>query len=157
MEQKVRHAHPLRPAEEAAEQRLDLVTNALEAGGRSEKGGEDMGPHAAVLSFGTGCSASLVDYKRDIMAIEDSLETRRKRLLWRATRRGIKEMDIIVGGFAEANLRHLGPQELDAFERILDIPDQDLLSYATRQSDIPVHLRSAMLDAVLAFRPGSPS
>ncbi|MBL8791478.1 MAG: succinate dehydrogenase assembly factor 2 [Rhizobiales bacterium] len=83
------------------------------------------------------------------------LETRRKRLLWRATRRGIKEMDIIVGGFAEANLSHLGEAELDAFERVLDIPDQDLLSYATRQSDIPVNLRSDMLDAVLAFRPAT--
>ncbi len=87
------------------------------------------------------------------MTSDNALEVRRKRLLWRATRRGIKEMDIIVGGFAEANLQRLGAAELDAFERVLDIPDQDLLSYATRQSDIPPDLRSAMLDAVLAYRP----
>jgi antitoxin CptB len=91
------------------------------------------------------------------MTSDIQLETRRKRLLWRATRRGIKEMDIIVGGFAEANLAQLGDRELDAFERVLDIPDQDLLSYATRQSDIPADLRSAMLDAVLAFRPATHS
>lgn len=87
------------------------------------------------------------------MTSDNVLEVRRKRLLWRATRRGIKEMDIIVGGFAEANLQRLGAAELDAFERVLDIPDQDLLSYATRQNDIPPDLRSAMLDAVLAYRP----
>lgn len=87
------------------------------------------------------------------MTSRDPLETRRKRLLWRATRRGIKEMDIIVGGFAEVRLASLDATELDAFERVLDIPDQDLLSYATRQSDIPPDLRSDMLDAVLAFRP----
>lgn len=87
------------------------------------------------------------------MTSDNALEVRRKRLLWRATRRGIKEMDIIVGGFAEANLQRLGAAELDAFERVLDIPDQDLLSYATRQNDIPPDLRSAMLDAVLAYRP----
>lgn len=87
------------------------------------------------------------------MTLDNSLQTRRKRLLWRATRRGIKEMDIIVGGFAEANLGRFEAAELDAFERVLDIPDQDLLSYATRQSDIPADLRSAMLDAVLSFRP----
>ena len=87
------------------------------------------------------------------MAIENSLEARRKRLLWRATRRGIKEMDIIVGGFAEANLAKLGEKELDDFEKVLEIPDQDLLSYATLQTEVPAHLRSAMLDAVLAFRP----
>lgn len=87
------------------------------------------------------------------MAIENSLKARRKRLLWRATRRGIKEMDIIVGGFAEANLAKLGEKELDDFEKVLEIPDQDLLSYATLQIEVPAHLRSAMLDAVLAFRP----
>lgn len=87
------------------------------------------------------------------MAIPDPLETRRKRLLWRATRRGIKEMDIIVGGFAAANLETMDTAALDAFEAILDIPDQDLLSYATLLVDVPLHLRSPMLEAVLAFRP----
>ena len=87
------------------------------------------------------------------MSLADPLESRRKRLLWRASRRGIKEMDIIVGGFAEARLAGMDATELDAFERILDIPDQDLLYYATMQVDIPVPLRSPMLEAVLAFRP----
>lgn len=87
------------------------------------------------------------------MSLADPLETRRKRLLWRASRRGIKEMDIIVGGFAGARLAGMDATELDAFERILDIPDQDLLSYATLQVEIPVPLRSPMLEAVLAFRP----
>lgn len=87
------------------------------------------------------------------MTADTDLETRRKRLLWRASRRGIKEMDIIVGGFAEAHLGQLDSVALDAFERVLDIPDQDLLSYATGQSDIPAELRSPMLEDVLAFRP----
>jgi antitoxin CptB len=105
------------------------------------------------LSFGTGCGASLVLYKQAIMTITDAIETRRKRLLWRASRRGIKEMDLIVGGFAEAHLPAMDEAALDAFERLLDIPDQDLLSYATLQVEVPGHLRSPMLDAVLAFRP----
>ena len=87
------------------------------------------------------------------MTAADPLETRRKRLLWRASRRGIKEMDIIVGGFAEANLGGMDGVALDAFERVLDIPDQDLLSYCTLQVEVPPKLRSPMLDAVLAFRP----
>jgi antitoxin CptB len=106
-----------------------------------------------LLSFGTGCGASLLHYKQAIMSLADPLETRRKRLLWRASRRGIKEMDIIIGGFAEANLSAMDATALDAFEAILDIPDQDLLSYATLQAEIPVRLRSPMLDAVLSFRP----
>jgi antitoxin CptB len=87
------------------------------------------------------------------MTGNETLESRRKRLLWRATRRGIKEMDIIVGGFAEQSLGAMTAAEMDDFERVLDIPDQDLLSYATGQVDVPGALRSAMLSAVLAFRP----
>lgn len=87
------------------------------------------------------------------MTLDDPLEIRRKRLLWRASRRGIKEMDLIVGGFATAHLAKLDHAALDAFERVLEIPDQDLLSYATRQQDIPPDLNSPMLEAVLAFRP----
>ncbi|MFO1035044.1 MAG: succinate dehydrogenase assembly factor 2 [Hyphomicrobiales bacterium] len=83
----------------------------------------------------------------------DSLETRRKRLLWRATRRGIKEMDIIVGGYAEAHLAAMTAAEMDAFEQVLDIPDQELLAYATNQQKIPETQATPMLLAVLAFRP----
>ncbi|NMD07630.1 MAG: succinate dehydrogenase assembly factor 2 [Phyllobacteriaceae bacterium] len=87
------------------------------------------------------------------MTLHDPHETRRKRLLWRATRRGIKEMDLIVGGFAAANLAGMDSDTLDAFERLLDIPDTDLLAYATNQATIPLHLKSALLEAVLVFRP----
>lgn len=90
------------------------------------------------------------------MAQEETLEARRKRLMWRASRRGIKEMDILVGGFAAARLQTMAEADLAAFERLLEIPDQDLLSYATGQMPIPPHLQSPLLAAVLAFRPPQP-
>ncbi len=73
----------------------------------------------------------------------------RKKLLWRATHRGIKEMDIVVGGYATRNLAAMNPEDLDQFEKILDIPDQDLLAWATRQEAVPPELDSAMLQAIL--------
>jgi antitoxin CptB len=81
------------------------------------------------------------------------LTTYRKRLLWRASHRGIKEMDLIVGGFAGQHLAGMEGPALAEFERLLDIPDQDLLSWATGQSDIPAALDSALLRQVLAFKP----
>jgi antitoxin CptB len=83
----------------------------------------------------------------------DPLEKIRKRLAWRASRRGIKEMDIIVGGYADAKLPTMSPQELVVFEAMLEIPDQQLLSWVTRQEDVPEDLRSPMLMELLAFRP----
>lgn len=80
-------------------------------------------------------------------------ETLRKRLLWRATHRGIKEMDIMVGGFATARLGTMSEVELHQFAAILELPDQDLLSWATRQSEVPDAVRSPMLLAILSYRP----
>lgn len=83
----------------------------------------------------------------------EQLENIRKRLAWRASRRGIKEMDILVGGYAEAKLAGMTPQELVHFEALLEIPDQHLLSWVTRQEDVPEAMRSPMLMEMLSFRP----
>ena len=53
-----------------------------------------------------------------------SKEARRKRLLFRAQRRGFKEVDLIFGTFAAESLSGLNEAELDQFEALLDAPDQ---------------------------------
>ena len=80
-------------------------------------------------------------------------EVTRKRLLWRATHRGIKEMDLIAGGFAAARLPTMSEAELLAFADILELPDQDLLSWATKQFEVPEELRSELLLELIAYRP----
>jgi antitoxin CptB len=86
--------------------------------------------------------------------MSDPLHNIRKRLAWRASRRGIKEMDIVVGGFADARLAAMSPQELVVFEAMLDIPDQFLLSWITGQEDVPMDMQTPLLLEMLAFRPG---
>jgi antitoxin CptB len=85
--------------------------------------------------------------------MNDKLDNVRKRLLWRATHRGIKEMDLIVGGFAQEQLPLMETRALLQFADILEYADQDLLAWMTKQEPIPVERRSAMLDAMLAHRP----
>jgi len=80
-------------------------------------------------------------------------ESRRKRLLWRASHRGIKEMDLILGGFAGARIAAMTQAELDQLEAVIDLPDRELLAWATRQEPVPAHLRSPLLDEILDFRP----
>ncbi|MCZ7593495.1 MAG: succinate dehydrogenase assembly factor 2 [Hyphomicrobium sp.] len=53
----------------------------------------------------------------------DDLEMRRRRAAYRACHRGTKEMDIILGRYAEAHLARMSGAELGAFERLLALPD----------------------------------
>jgi antitoxin CptB len=85
-----------------------------------------------------------------VNAATETLEHRLKRLKIRAWRRGIKEMDLLIGGYADAHLAVMTPQELDDFEMLMSEHDQDLLSWATGQHEVPVELKPT-LDLLLAF------
>lgn len=82
----------------------------------------------------------------------DKLDHRRRRLLWRATHRGIREMDLILGGFAAARIEAMTEDELDCLEAIIDIPDQLLFAWATGRSPVPEPRRSALLQDMFDFR-----
>ena len=58
-------------------------------------------------------------------------DTRLKRLRMRSWRRGTREMDLILGPFADEALGALGAAELDAYEAVLDENDQDLYPWVT--------------------------
>ncbi|MGM0517540.1 MAG: succinate dehydrogenase assembly factor 2 [Pseudomonadota bacterium] len=57
-----------------------------------------------------------------------SEDERRARLRWRC-RRGLRELDLLLGPFAERQLPRLGPDELDDLDRLLTSADQDLQSW----------------------------
>jgi antitoxin CptB len=53
----------------------------------------------------------------------DDLDMRRRRALWRATHRGSKEMDFLLGRFAEREVEAMDDAEIASFERLIDVPD----------------------------------
>jgi antitoxin CptB len=65
------------------------------------------------------------------------LDARRRRILFRAWRRGMREMDLVMGQFADAHLPDLSEGELDAFERLLDAPDPSVLAWITGEEPVP--------------------
>jgi antitoxin CptB len=77
---------------------------------------------------------------------------RLKRLTYRAWRRGFREADLILGPFADANLARLSAAQLDAFEALLDQPDQDLYDWI-KGAPAPAALDGEMLAMLRAFRP----
>ena len=66
-----------------------------------------------------------------------SSETRRKRLLFRAQRRGFKEVDLIFGQYAENTLAILDAGGLDQFEALLTAPDQDVYAWLRGAAPVP--------------------
>ncbi|MBS7532610.1 succinate dehydrogenase assembly factor 2 [Ancylobacter sonchi] len=57
------------------------------------------------------------------------LDPRRRRLLFRAWHRGTREMDLLMGRFADALLPEMSEEEVDAFELLIEIEDPDLLGW----------------------------
>jgi antitoxin CptB len=65
------------------------------------------------------------------------LDARRRRILFRAWRRGLREMDLVMGHFADAELPSMPAAELDQFERLLDAPDPSVLAWITGEEPVP--------------------
>lgn len=72
--------------------------------------------------------------------MSETPEIRLKRLRLRAWHRGIKEMDLILGGWADAYLPDADPQTVDAFEAVLAEADHDLYQWVSGQADAPESL-----------------
>ncbi len=68
---------------------------------------------------------------------DTAIQTRRKRLHFRASRRGFKEADAIFGAFAELHLAELDDMELASFETLLDAPDQDVYDWLRGYAPVP--------------------
>jgi antitoxin CptB len=67
----------------------------------------------------------------------EGLDPRRRKLLFRAWHRGIREMDLIMGRFADASIDGLNEVELVEFEQLMDLPDQQLLAWITGEAEVP--------------------
>ena len=65
------------------------------------------------------------------------LDPRRRRILFRARRRGVREMDIALGHFADLYLAELAEADVCEFERWLDLPDPEILAWITGEAPIP--------------------
>lgn len=83
--------------------------------------------------------------------IMDEQEKRIKKLAFRAQHRGIKELDILVGGFAEHYLSELSPEDLYEFECLLTVPDQTFYSILRGEVEAPEHVKSNLLSKMITY------
>ena len=83
----------------------------------------------------------------------EGLEERRKRLLFRCWHRGTREMDLILGRFADAAIADLSDAELAQLERLIEVPDPDLYAALSGDALLSVEYRTPLFDRVKSFRP----
>ena len=85
------------------------------------------------------------------MSLTDTTgDHRRRRLLFRATHRGTKENDILIGGFVAAGIGAFSTAELDALEQVMELPDTDLAEWLTGRQPIPDDADTPMLRRIRA-------
>lgn len=72
--------------------------------------------------------------------MSETPEDRLKRMRMRAWRRGTKEMDLVLGPYADAHLADMRPAELDLFDSVLAENDTDLLPWVLGQAAAPENL-----------------
>lgn len=84
--------------------------------------------------------------------MSDQLETKRRKLRFRSLRRGTKESDLVLGGFAASQLGVLNSRQLDRFEALLDENDQDVLAWVMDMKPAPSGFDTDVLEMLRDFR-----
>ncbi|GGE22237.1 antitoxin CptB [Gemmobacter megaterium] len=82
--------------------------------------------------------------------MSEPLDARLKRMRMRSWRRGTKEMDMVLGPYADARLSGMDTRALDAFDALLEEYDQDLIKWVLGQEPAPPE-HSALIADLAAF------
>ena len=84
------------------------------------------------------------------------LDTWRRKLKFRADRRGFRELDLYMQQFTDAHLGRFDERQLTEFEGVLDIPDQHVFDWIMGRGEPAANLRTEVLDLLLSFRYAAP-
>jgi antitoxin CptB len=79
------------------------------------------------------------------------LDVRRKQILYRAWHRGMREMDLIMGQFADAEIGTLSDEDVAEFERLIEVTDRDLLGWITGELEAPSNYDTPLFRRLKSF------
>ena len=79
-------------------------------------------------------------------------DARLRRLRFRAWHRGIKEMDLILGHFADEALETLSEAEVDQFESLIEVEDTALYNWVTGRENVPSQHDTDLLARIRTFQ-----
>ena len=105
-------------------------------------------PARHVRAFGVRMDWDMTGTTRSSGGLDD----RRKRLLFRCWHRGTREMDLILGRFADAEISTMRDDELAELERLIELPDPDLYAALTGDAPLDPEYATALFERIKAFR-----
>ncbi len=76
---------------------------------------------------------------------------RRRRIVFRAWHRGTREMDLIMGRFADAHAATLANDEVDQFEALMEAPDTEVFHWVTGSKPTPDNFETPLLQRIRDF------
>jgi len=79
-------------------------------------------------------------------------DPRRKRLYFRMHHCGIRENDLILGGFAEHRLAGLGDDQLGMLEKLLEENDHDIYLWLNAAKPVPDHVKTKIFQDIIEFK-----
>lgn len=80
------------------------------------------------------------------------LDVRRRKLLYRSWHRGMKEMDLVFGQYADQHIAGMSDETLDEFEELLEVLDRDLFKWITGEDKTPEHYDTPLFRDLILFR-----
>lgn len=85
----------------------------------------------------------------------ESLEERRRRLIYRSLYTGMKETDVLLGPFARRHLPEFSGAQLDRYERLLGQPDPDILDWVSGRQPVPADHDHDVMELLKNFKNGT--
>ncbi len=79
------------------------------------------------------------------------LDPRRRKVLFRSWHRGMREMDLLIGGFADAEIGTMSEADLDDFELLIEVADRDIFAWLTDELETPENYDTAVFRRLKAF------
>ncbi len=84
--------------------------------------------------------------------MSETADDKRKRLHFRSWHRGTRELDLIMGTFADRVLPGIADAELDFYDEILTHPDPDLYNWITGVEAVPANFMNPVMERLLQHR-----
>ena len=82
---------------------------------------------------------------------EDNISITRKRLIFRSWHRGTREIDLLLGQFADAHISQFDDAQLEAYDRFLNNSDPDIFNWITGQEPVPPSEENEVMTLMLKF------
>lgn len=80
------------------------------------------------------------------------LDYRRRKVLYRSWHRGMREVDLILGSFADGEISRLSDAELSVYEALMAEADADILKWVTGEQSVPARHDTAVFARILTYR-----